>query len=82
MISFRSCHQKCSIKKGCKIFKNTYSEEHLPSTASAASLSKAGFQRISAEEILKRWSWSSESTWQKFYNKEIVPKETVSSKVS
>ena len=40
----------------------------------SASSSKAGLARISTDEILKRESWSTESTWQRFYNKEIIPK--------
>ena len=46
------------------------------STRSASS-SKAGLAGISTDEILKRGSWSNESTWQKFYNKEILSKEAV-----
>ena len=38
----------------------------------SASTSKAGFNGAPIEEILKRGSWSKQSTWQKFYNKNIV----------
>lgn len=43
------------------------------STRSASS-SKANLGGAPITEILKRGSWSSESTWQKFYNKNIVKK--------
>ena len=42
------------------------------STRSASS-SKVGFKGAPMQEILKRGSWSSESTWQKFYCKDIIP---------
>ena len=38
----------------------------------STSTSKAGLQGASMEEILKRGSWSNKSTWQRFYNKNIV----------
>ena len=38
----------------------------------SASTSKAGLQGASIEDILKRESWSNKSTWQRFYNKNIV----------
>ena len=38
----------------------------------SASTSKAGLQGASIEGILKRRSWSNESTWQRFCNKNIV----------
>ena len=34
----------------------------------SASTSKADLQGASIEDILKRRSWSSKSTWQRFYN--------------
>ena len=34
----------------------------------STSTSKADFQGASTEDILKRGSWSSKSTWQRFYN--------------
>ena len=37
-----------------------------------ASTSKAKVNGASLEDILKRGSWSNQSTWQKFYRKEIV----------
>ena len=39
----------------------------------AASTSKAKTLGISLSQILKKGQWSKESTWQKFYNKEIFP---------
>ena len=41
----------------------------------SASTSKAKFLGVSTKQILKRGRWSSKSTWQKFYNKEIVSHE-------
>ena len=38
----------------------------------SASTSAAHRQGISIEDILERGQWSNDSTWQKFYNKEIV----------
>ena len=38
----------------------------------SASTSKAGLQGASKEDILKWESWSNKSTWQRFYNKNIV----------
>ena len=38
----------------------------------SASTFKAGLQGASIENILKRGSWSNKSTWQIFYNKNIV----------
>ena len=37
-----------------------------------ASTSKAKVNGASLEDILKRGSWSNQSTWQKFYRKKIV----------
>ena len=37
-----------------------------------ASTSKAGLQGASIDDILKQGSGSNESTWQRFYNKNIV----------
>ena len=42
----------------------------------AASTSKAKTLGISLSQILKKGQWSKESTWQKFYNKEIFPEAT------
>ena len=44
------------------------------STRSASS-SKAGVSGLSISDILKRGSWSSESTWQQFYNKPVLSAE-------
>ena len=38
----------------------------------SASTSKAGLQGASIEDILKQGSWSNKTTWQRFYNKNIV----------
>ena len=43
----------------------------------SASISKVGLQGISIEDILKRGSWSYKSTWQRFYNKNIVEEEQI-----
>ena len=48
---------------------NTY-QAH--STRSAAS-SKANIECLRIEDILKKGNWSKESTWQRYYNKEITP---------
>ena len=44
----------------------------------AVSTSKAKTLGISLSQILKEGKWSEESTWQKFYNKEIFPEITTS----
>ena len=41
-------------------------------STSSASASKAKLSGFSVKEILDRGSWSTESTWQKFYHKEII----------
>ena len=41
----------------------------------SASTSKAKSLGVSTKQILKRGRWSSKSTWQKFYNKEIISQE-------
>ena len=38
----------------------------------SASTSKAGLQGASIKDILKQGPWSNKSTWQRFYNKNIV----------
>ena len=38
----------------------------------SASASKAGLQGALIKDILKRGSWCNKSTWQRFYNKNIV----------
>ena len=38
----------------------------------SASTSKADLSGAPIEEILKRGCWSNKSTWQKFYNKNII----------
>ena len=38
----------------------------------SASTSKAELSGLSVKEVLDRGSWSNESTWQKFYHKEII----------
>lgn len=38
----------------------------------SASTSKAEISGLSIKDILDRGSWSNESTWQKFYHKEVV----------
>ena len=44
------------------------------STGSASS-SRAGMAGMSVEDIMKRGSWSNESTWQRFYNKPVLSAE-------
>ena len=39
----------------------------------SASTSKVDLSGAPIEEILKRGCWSKKSTWQKFYNKHIIP---------
>ena len=41
----------------------------------SASTSKACLSGISVDDILSRGSWSNESTWQKFYHKQVLSKE-------
>ena len=41
----------------------------------SASTSKACLSGISVDDILSRGSWSNESTWQKFYHKQVFSKE-------
>ena len=43
----------------------------------SASTSKAGLQGASIEDILKREYWSNKSTWQRFYNQNIVEEEQI-----
>ena len=38
----------------------------------SASTSKAEISGLSVKDILDRGSWSNESTWQKFYHKEVI----------
>ena len=40
-----------------------------------ASTSKACLSDISVDNILSRGSWSNQSTWQKFYHKQVLSKE-------
>ena len=44
------------------------------------STSKAGSQGASIEDILKRGFWSNKSTWQRYYNKDIVKEGKISRK--
>ena len=39
----------------------------------AAATSKAFMKGLSVPQIIKKGNWSHESTWQKFYNKDIKP---------
>ena len=41
-----------------------------------ASSSKVQMSRLPVEQIFKRGNWSSKSTWQKFYNKNIEEDKT------
>ena len=41
----------------------------------SASTSKAELSGLAVSDILNRGSWSNESTWQKFYHKEVIPLE-------
>ena len=41
----------------------------------SASTSKACLSDISVDNILSRGSWSNQSTWQKFYHKQVLSKE-------
>jgi len=41
----------------------------------SASTSKAEMSGLSVCDVLNRGSWSNESTWQRFYHKEIIPRE-------
>jgi len=47
----------------------------------SASTSKAKVLGLSLKDILKRGQWSGKSTWQKYYNKEIINKESFESTV-
>ena len=38
----------------------------------SASVSKAGLQGALIEDILEQGSWSNKSTWQRFYNENVV----------
>ena len=42
---------------------------------SSSSTSKACLSGISVDDVLSRGSWSSESTWKKFYHKQVLSKE-------
>ena len=41
----------------------------------SASTSNANLKGLSLADVLKRGSWSNKSTWQKFYNKEVISTE-------
>ena len=43
----------------------------------SASTSKAKSLRFTTKDILRKGNWSGESTWQRFYNKEIRSKEQI-----
>ena len=43
----------------------------------SASTSKACLSGISVEDILSRGSWPNESTWQKFYHKQVLSKKQI-----
>ena len=46
-------------------------------SARSASTFKAGFTGLSVSNFLKRSSWSKESRWQSFYNKDTVSNENI-----
>ena len=43
----------------------------------SASTSKACLSGISVDDILSPGSWSNESTWQKFYHRQVLSKEQI-----
>ena len=61
----------CAVLKYADVDIKTFKSHSVRS----ASTSKAKFLGVSTKQILKRGRWSSKSTWQKFYNKEIISHE-------
>ena len=43
-----------------------------PHSIRGASSSKVSMKGLSVQDILNRGNWSNESTWQRFYHKEVV----------
>ena len=61
----------CAVLKYAGVDIKTFKSHSVRS----ALTSKAKSLDVSTKQILKRGRWSSKSTWQKFYNKEIVSHE-------
>ena len=62
---------KLDVLKYAGVDINTFNSHSVRS----ASTSKVKSLGVSTKQILKRGRWSSKSTWQKFYNKEILSHE-------
>ena len=69
-------HSSTDSKRIKEILKETWVDVDVfkGHSTRSASTSKACLSGISVDDILSRGSWSNESTWQKFYHKQVLSK--------